>query len=100
MGQPAKAIKTIYRQLKRVGDYELNFLVHAGIIKKLKGYAIWEIIIDFNNVCYRIFCVIRNAVLCLVHGFIKKSNRTPAREIKTALSRIRDLDYKLSLAVN
>lgn len=98
MDQPPKVVKKIWRQLNRVEKYNLNFLTRAGVMKKLHGYELWEIIVNFGNICYRIFCVIREKTYHLLHMFIKKSNSTPYKEIKTALNRAADLDYKLSFA--
>jgi len=100
MGIPPKAVKKVYRQLELLKKYGVNFLTHSGTMKKLHGYDIYEMIIDFDKVCYRIFCVIRKAVCWLLHIFVKKSPHTPQREIDTAVKRARDLDYQLALAVN
>lgn len=100
MEQQPKAVKAIYRELERIGKYQLSVLTRAGIIKKLHGYDIWEVMVDSGKVCYRIFCAIRKTVCHLLHGFIKKSNKTHLKEIKTTLNRIKDLDYQLSLATN
>jgi phage-related protein len=40
----------------------------------------------------RIFYTIKLNTAYLLHGFIKKTNRTPMREIKTALARLKSLD--------
>lgn len=36
----------------------------------------------------RIFYIFKNGVGILIHGFMKKTQTTPAREIKTALSKL------------
>lgn len=57
--------------------------------KKLSGTPLWEIrILGEDNI--RIFYVIliQNTVLIL-HGFIKKSQKTPPKEIQIALSRLK-----------
>ena len=95
---PPKTVKKITRQLELLEKYGFSFLTQSGTMKKLQGYDIYEIVIDFNKVFYRIFCVIRNATCWLLHMFIKKGNSTPLREIKTALSRLKDLDLQLAVA--
>lgn len=95
-----KTVKKITRQLDLLEKYGVNFLTKSGTMKKLQGYDIYELIIDFNNVCYRIFCVIRNTTCWLMHMFKKKSNATPFKEVSTTLSRIKDLDMQLNLALN
>lgn len=99
-GLPPKTVRKITRQLELLEKYGLHFLTKSGTMKKLQGYDIYEIVVDFNKVFYRIFCVIRNATCWLVHMFTKKSNSTPIREITTALNRIRDLDRQLALAIS
>lgn len=94
---PPKTVKKITRQLELLEKYGLNFLTKSGTMKKLHGHDIYEMVVDFNKVCYRIFCVIRNATCWLLHMFTKKSNSTPPKEISTALSRIKDLDKQLAL---
>lgn len=100
VGQSPKAAKKIWRQIKRLEGCNLTFLSQAGIIKKLHGYDLWEICVDFGNMCFRILFVIRNITCHLLHGFLKKSNNTPKREIETALRRTKDLDYQLSFTIS
>lgn len=91
---PAKTKKKIIRQLKLLEKYGRQFID----MKKLQGYDLYEITIYFNNVGYRIFCVMRDTVCWLLHMFTKKTNDTPQREINTALGRARDLDLHLAVA--
>lgn len=97
---PPKAVKKIVGRLKLLRQYGVNFLTHSGTMKKLQGYDLYEIVVDFNKVFYRIFCVIRQATCWLLHLFAKKSNDTPLREIKTALQRAKDLDVRLALVIS
>ncbi|MBU3978441.1 type II toxin-antitoxin system RelE/ParE family toxin [Patescibacteria group bacterium] len=97
---PAKAIKKITGKLELLEKHGMNFVTHAGIMKKLHGYDIYEIVIDFNRIFYRIFCVIRNSTCWLLHMIFKKSNKTPLHEIKVALQRSRELDLQLAFAKN
>lgn len=90
-GLPVMAQKKIIRQLELLEKYGRNFID----MKKLKGYDLCEITINFNNIGYRILCVIKNAVCWLLHIFVKKSNETPQREINTALKRAKELNYCL-----
>jgi phage-related protein len=54
--------------------------------KKLKGTDdIWECRIRFGSDYHRILCFIyRNNLVVLTHGFIKKTNIVPKKEIKKA----------------
>lgn len=89
--QPAKAQKKIFRDLELVEKLGANFVN----MKKLRGYNMHEIKIK----SYRIFCAVRGSVCWLLHVFIKKSSRTPSREIATASNRMRDLDNYLALSI-
>ena len=76
-------------------EYGPEFMKKARHFKELTGCAMCELIIDFNKIRYRIFCVIRETTCWLLHFFIKKSPNTPSREIKTALMRAKELDLFL-----
>ena len=59
-------------------------------IKKLTGSPLWEIrILGQDNIRVLYATVERDTVLFL-HGFIKKSQQTPSRELSTALDRLRE----------
>lgn len=98
--QQPKVVKAIYRQLERIERLELNYLTRAGIMKKLHGYNLWEIIVNTGKAFYRIFCVVRENICYLLHGFKKTSNYTKKKEIVTALNRAKQLDLQLALATN
>lgn len=58
----------------------------AVFFKKLAGSDdIWEVRISCGSDSYRIFCFFSgNAVVVLTHGLVKKTQKTPAREIERA----------------
>ena len=58
-------------------------------IKKLQG-KLYELRMS-GIVAIRIFYTIHNNEYYLLHAFKKKSQKTPAQEIKTALDRMREL---------
>ncbi|TSC92331.1 MAG: hypothetical protein CEN89_756 [Candidatus Berkelbacteria bacterium Licking1014_7] len=60
-------------------------------LKKLKNVALWELRIIFGSNIFRILINFQPNQLNLVHTFQKKSKKTPLKEIKTALMRIRKL---------
>jgi len=93
-GLPVKTRKKIVRQLKLLEKYGSNYID----MKKLKGYDLYEITINFNNIGYRILCVIKQTACWLLHMFIKKRNSTAKREINTAMGRARDLELSLVIA--
>jgi phage-related protein len=66
-------------------------IVPVSYFKKLAGTEdIWECRIQFGSNAYRIFCFFLNNSVVLTHGFIKKSQKTPAREIERAEAYRRD----------
>ena len=58
--------------------------------KKLEGTGgIWECRIQFGSNIYRLFCFFANgSIIVLTHGIVKKTQKTPRKEIKKAM------DYK------
>jgi phage-related protein len=70
-----------------VQEYGLQGIISH--IKKLTGTPLWEIrILGGDNV--RILFVTQLAKqIILLHAFVKKTNKTPAKEIGIALKRLR-----------
>jgi phage-related protein len=77
--------------------WTLNLLEDLEIIpsiyfKKLTGTeGIWECRIQYGSNIYRIFCFFdSHSVVVLTHGLVKKSQKTPQREIDKAESYRKD----------
>lgn len=51
---------------------------------------LWEVRSTVSDGICRIFFAVDNNVMVLLHGFIKKSQKTPQTEIDTATSRLND----------
>ena len=60
-------------------------------LKKLKNLNLWELRIIFNSNIYRIFIYHKEDTLHLIHGFNKKTQKTPLKEINTALKRAKEI---------
>lgn len=60
-------------------------------IKKLSGTPLWEIRVLGKSNARVIYVVPTKTKVVLLHGFIKKSNKTPSKEINIALVRSRGL---------
>lgn len=86
----------LIQKLEAIEQYSYEVLNETKTIIWLHGYRIQELRIKIEKVCYRIFCVMRNAVCFLVHAIKKKSNSTPLKDIKTAVKRVKDLDFRLA----
>lgn len=94
---PAKTQKKIVRTLGLLEKYGRDFLLfNTKYLKKLRGYELYEIRIEWEKVCYRILCLIVKTTCWLLHIFVKKSNKTPKREINIAIDRAK----KLSIFLN
>ena len=80
---PEKAQKKITYNLLKVEGGEIN----KELFKKLDDTEIWEFRTLFNGVSYRLFAfwdTTSDTLIVATHGIIKKPNKTPQKEIKTA----------------
>jgi phage-related protein len=85
---PGKVAQKIVWVLKLLEDMDR---MPASYFKKLVGTEdIWECRIQFGSNAYRIFCFFIDNTVVLTHGFVKKSQRTPAHEIERAAAYRRD----------
>ncbi len=83
MNQRAK----IRRILELAENYGLEF-IHP-YVKKLSGSPLWEIrILGKDNIRILYIGLSGNNILAL-HGFFKKTQKTPLKEIETALNRLK-----------
>ena len=92
--QSSKEQAKILREIDLLEEFGLSLgMPH---IKKLKGYNdLWELRIKHSSNIFRIFFLnYKNGILVLLHGFQKKSNKTPKREINKALNRIKIINKK------
>jgi len=85
----AKVAQKVAWELSLVEDLDV---VPATYFKKLLNTEeIWECRIQFGSIAYRIFCFFDgNSVVVLTHGSIKKTQKTPQREIERAETYRRD----------
>ena len=85
---PGKVSQKIAWVLRLLEDMDI---VPVSYFKKLAGTEdIWECRIQFDSNAYRIFCFFMNNSVVLTHGFVKKSQKTPAGEIERAEAYRRD----------
>ena len=77
------------RILSNIKEYGLSSAIPH--IKKLSGTPFWEIrILGKNNA--RIFYAIQNKdIIILLHGFNKKTKKTPLQEIAITYKRYKDI---------
>jgi phage-related protein len=68
---------------------EMQPMVPTQYLKKLSGYELWECRVGLGRIICRFLGFWdKGALIILTHGFVKKTQKTPQKEIKKAL------DYK------
>ena len=81
-------------QAKVYNTFELlvEFGVHLGLphAKKVASTPLWELRILGEKSLRVLYIAVVSESFLLLHGFTKKKQKTPKKEIKTALSRLRD----------
>ena len=92
LGLNPKQQAKIYREidlLEKFGN-ELHY-PHVDKIKGQKYKDLWELRIEFASDIFRIFYFLpltNNAIL--LHDIVKKSNKTPSKELGIALERMKN----------
>lgn len=80
---PEKAKKKILYNLLRVEAGDLD----KDLFKKLENSSIWEVRTLYNGIAYRLFAfwdTEQETLVVATHGIIKKTQKTPKREIAKA----------------
>lgn len=75
----------ILRLFALIKNYNLNSILPH--IKKLKGTPLWEIRILGKDSIRIIYMVPEKDLIIILHGFIKKTQKTPQKELNIAFSR-------------
>jgi phage-related protein len=89
-GLSAQDRKTIGEDIKTV---QFGWPLGMPLVDHLEG-DIWEVRIKLDNRIARVLFVIDNHTMILLHGFIKKSQKTPKPEIDLAKQRVKALRGK------
>lgn len=86
---PGKAAQKVTWTLSLLEDLDI---IPSSYFKKLVGTEeIWECRIQVASNAYRIFCFFEGrSAIVLTHGLVKKTQKTPRREIEKAESYRRD----------
>lgn len=74
-----------------VSDFLDGLLSVIPHIKKLTGTPLWEIRVLGKHNARIIYIVPAEKSVLLLHGFMKKTDKTPLKEIRIALERFKDL---------
>ncbi len=75
---------------KDIRIVQLDWPVGSPLVKPL-GSAIWEIRSDLDNRISRILFIFHNSTIILLHGFIKKTQKTPQQDIELAKKRMKNI---------
>lgn len=73
----------LLKKLESFSKYPNASLWKAEILEKFDD-ELAELRVLLNRTYYRFFCVIEGPVCTFVHAFVKKSDRTPLKEIEKA----------------
>ena len=77
---------------KSVGDdiktVELGWPIGMPLVRKMEA-DIWEVRVDLRQRIARVLFTVIADKMVLLHGFIKKSQQTPASDLKLARTRMR-----------
>lgn len=77
-----KAVSKIYYNLNRAATE-----IDRSVFKKLAGTDIWEFRSEYSGTQYRLLAfwdASKAAMVVATHGFIKKAQKTPTKEIERA----------------
>lgn len=86
LSDPAQA--KVYQSFELLAEF--NILLRPPLVKKLAGTPLWELRI-LGKDSIRIFYIAQEHQEFLVlHGFVKKKQKTPAKEIQLALKRLNE----------
>lgn len=83
-------IKSLPHKVQEKIEYNLTksrYFMDRELFKKLEGTNIWEFRTLYDSICYRLLAFWDTETESLViatHGFIKKSQKTPQKEIAKA----------------
>ena len=71
-----------------------NTQAREPLVKHIEG-RLWELRRESNTNIYRIlYVLLPGRRIMLLHGFQKKTQKTPAREIATAMARLNDILHR------
>jgi phage-related protein len=71
---------------------QFNWPLGMPLVDSL-GKGLWEIRSTLDNRIARIIFIVRGKNIVLLHGFIKKTKKTPPNEIEIAERRMKTFDY-------
>jgi phage-related protein len=85
---PAADRKAIGEEIRTV---QLGWPLGMPIVRKLAA-GLWEVRMKLKDRIARVLFTIDDGAAVLLHGFIRKSQKTPAPDLATAIERKRQLE--------
>ncbi|MFM9436554.1 phage-related protein [Janthinobacterium sp. CG_23.3] len=82
---PSPERKIIGEDIKTV---QYGWPLGMPLVRKM-GTGLWEVRIGLPGRIARVLFTVEDGTMVLLHGFIKKSQRTPAADLRTALDRMK-----------
>ena len=76
--------KVIGKDIKTV---QFGWPLGMPLVRKIEK-GLWEVRIQLDNRIARILFTSHNGIMVLLHGFIKKSQKTPTKDLKIAKQRM------------
>jgi len=83
---PEKAQAKMFRMIDLLAEYGLQ--LREPHVKKLTGTSLWELRVLGEDSIRVFYIAVENSQFLMLHGFKKKSQKTPKNEIKVALNRL------------
>ncbi|PIP15303.1 hypothetical protein COW98_01310 [Candidatus Roizmanbacteria bacterium CG22_combo_CG10-13_8_21_14_all_35_9] len=87
-----KIVDKIRSNIKLLKEYNLSLLATSKIKKINKN--LYELRIKTSVQIRLLFVFVTPNIFLIVHGFVKKTNKTQAKEIDLALRRIKEFDIQ------
>lgn len=89
-----KIVDKIRSDIRLLKQYGLS-LLSTSKIKKITGSPnLYELRIKTSVQIRLFFVFVSPNIFLIVHGFVKKTNKIPAKEINLALGRIKEFDIR------
>lgn len=87
-----KIVLKIKSDIRLLQEYGL-LLLSTSKVKKISGLSnLYELRIKTNFQIRLFFAFVSHNSFIIIHGFIKKTNKTPLNEIKTVVNRLKEFD--------
>lgn len=78
----------VFRAIRPLVEFGLgSYLLNT---KKLVGTPLWEVRVLGKDSIRIFFAVVVNGIILILHGFVKKTQKTPSREIGVAMKRLEE----------